>query len=1019
MNNELATAPDAIDEFIAQSQRLTGKERREREGWNSIASADAIRHFAYGISDDNPLWLNPEYAAQSQYGCRVAPPAFLMSVLYPVLHGAPVPIPLSSLTNEVEYEWFHPVLEGDRLHAVPKQTDVFESSDRSGRRMVYIMGETVYWNQRQEKVARAFTTLARIPDLDQALLADRGAYHYSQEELTALHEAMINEARTGNHSLTNEDIQIGMAIPPLIRGPFTVGDLVCWQAGIGPSYRAGSLGYRDCVTSPHSAVTIPGVGWPVKYSQQHEDANLHSQRGMPAPFDNGPMRFAWLSVLLTNWMGDNGFLQRLRINTVEPVLYSDTNWYRGTITKVTNTDHGAVVSLKITGTNQLGDVTTTGQAEVRLPIEYTPLVSMAKNDTDSNVYPLVQVSDAERNKLLHDWNDTVRAYPEDECFHHLFMRIAEQQPNAVALQCQGQQLTYAELNREANRLAHYLQSQGVKPDVSVGICLDRNNMAVVSMLAVLKAGGAYLPLDPEYPSARLRYMLEQAKVPLLLVESNLLPHLPTLTKTRILALDNLSDELAAHPDTTPDCDAGPDNLAYCLYTSGSTSQPKAAMIPHRSLYIYLRSIVEPLGIRADDVYLHTASFAFSAAVRQTMLPLSLGAKLLLTSSDERIDPIVLFELIKREQVTVWDTVPTSWRHCIDTLLHLAEDKRAPLLDNAVRLIMTTGEALPWQTPQTWVKTLGCHTKIINLYSQTETAGTAACYTINPHDAKSWADNTGAVPLGRPVENTRIYILDPNQNLLPIGHSGELCVAGPRIARGYIGRSEENAAKFLPDPFRTKPGEMLYRTGDIARWRSDSILESQGRSDHRVKIRGYRIELNEVEAALDQHPNVVRSAVVAREDDPDNQTYLAAYVVLKAEQQPTISDFYTFLRESLPEYMLPAAFVYLDKLPLNPNGKLDRQALPAPEHVRPPLKDEYIAPRTPTEEILVDIVENLLSVERVGVHDDFFELGGNSLLAVRLINEIQDQFDYRMPLRTLMDNTTVEKLAVCIDAVHAS
>lgn len=356
-----------IDEFIAKSRAMNGQEVRERTAWNTAVTADAIRHFAYGISDDNPLWLDAEYAARSRYGRLVAPPAFLTSVLYPILHGAPMDVPLSNLIGGVAYEWSRPVLEGDTLRAVTKQTDLYEKKSHTGRRLVFIISEATYWNQRNEVVGVATGTMIRATQVGTELLFDRPIHRYTQAELEKIGEAMVAEPRTGGRPIGGQDVEVGQEIPALVRGPMTIGDLVSWQAAIGPSYRAGSLAYRDCLKSPHTTVKNPITGWPAKNSQQHEDFHLAAQRGMPAPFDNGVMRFAWVSPLLTNWMGDEGTLKRLSIQIKTPVIYGDAVWYHGKVAAKREAEDGTLVKVDITGINQVGITHTTGEAEVLLP----------------------------------------------------------------------------------------------------------------------------------------------------------------------------------------------------------------------------------------------------------------------------------------------------------------------------------------------------------------------------------------------------------------------------------------------------------------------------------------------------------------------------------------------------------------------------------------------------------------------------------------------------------------------------
>ena len=356
-----------IDAFVERSKELTGKEVRERTPWNSEVTADEIRHFAFGISDDNPLWLDADYAARGPYGRLVAPPAFLTSVLYPILHGAPMKAPLSSLIGGVEYSWNHPLLEGDRLRASSQQLSLKEKVNKAGKRLVFITSEVTYRNQDEQIVGTATGTMIRATQVGTELLLDRAARRYSDEELKEIGDAQKTESRRGQEPLTGDGVELGDELPALVRGPLTTGDLVCWQAGIGPSYRAGALGYQDVLKAPHTAVDNPVTGWPVKYSQQHEDVNLAAQRGMPGPFDNGVMRFAWVSPLITNWMGDRGFLKRLYVRIRAPILYGDTTWYRGKVAEKRPEGDGTLVTIAITGTDQEGSKTTAGEAEVLLP----------------------------------------------------------------------------------------------------------------------------------------------------------------------------------------------------------------------------------------------------------------------------------------------------------------------------------------------------------------------------------------------------------------------------------------------------------------------------------------------------------------------------------------------------------------------------------------------------------------------------------------------------------------------------
>ncbi len=354
-----------IDEWVGRTKEMTGKEVRERETWNHDVTADSIRHFAYGTDDDNPLWVDPGHAAKAKYGKQLAPPCFLVSVLYPILHGAPMKAPLASLIGGVEYEWFRPILLGDRLRAVSRQKDFYEKRSKEGRRLNFVISEVTYFNQDEAVVGKATGTMIMAAQLGRQVMFERPIHRCSDEELTEIEKTFRAERRTGADTLSLEDVEAGRKIPPIVRGPLTIGDLVCWNAAIGPSYKAGRWGFLELAKAPHAAARNPVTNFPVKYSQQHEDFNLAAGRGMPGPFDNGVMRFAWVAPLITNWMGDNGFLRRLYVEIRKPVIYGDVMTYEGTVAD--KDESRSVVKLEITGTNQEGEVTTKGGAEVELP----------------------------------------------------------------------------------------------------------------------------------------------------------------------------------------------------------------------------------------------------------------------------------------------------------------------------------------------------------------------------------------------------------------------------------------------------------------------------------------------------------------------------------------------------------------------------------------------------------------------------------------------------------------------------
>jgi amino acid adenylation domain-containing protein len=966
-----------IDEFVARSAELNGQEVRERPAWNTQVTADAIRHFAWGTSDDNPLWLDPVHAAATRYGRRLAPPAFLISVLYPFLHGAPLDVPLASLIEELELEWLRPVLEGDALRASSRQTDVFEGRDRRDRRLVYVVSETRYWNQRDELVGRAVGTLVRVAQADGELVTSRAIHRYGREESDAIRKALESEVRSGARGPTGGELAVGQELPPLVRGPLTIGDLVCWQAAIGPSYRAGALGYRDSVGAPHTAATHPVTGWPVKHSQQHEDFLLAAQRGMPAPFDNGAMRFAWIAPLLTNWAGDDGFLRRLRVHVDEPVLYGDTSWYAGRVTGKREVGDETAVAVAITGTNQLGERTTTAEAEMILP---------------------------SRRRAGPSGRGPAAATPAAPEAHELFEAHARREPDAVAVVADGEVLTRGELNGRANRLAHHLRARGAGRGALVGLLLDRTPDAVVALLAVLKSGAAYLPLDPELPARRAAWMLENARARFLVSQARFAPPLAR-DGLEIVAPDEERRSIAACGAEDPRPLALPDDLACVIYTSGSTSTPRAVAVTRRGLALYVPALVTALGVRPEHVFLHTAAFSFSAAVRQTLLPLAIGAPLVMASDEERRDPPALLRLARERRVGVWDTVPAVLRQCLDTWTATDPDRLAAGLD-ALRLVLVTGEPLRWELARAWARRLGERARLVNLYSQTETVGTVACFEV-PADG----DGEGFVPLGRPLPGTRIEVLDERGRPAATGAPGEIHVGGERLARGYLDDPGLTALRFPPDP--REPGARVHRTGDLGRFGLGGNLEFLARADRRLKIRGQGVSPEEVELALGRHADV-REAVVVAQDDPASGPALVAYFVPQPGRSPAVNALRRFLAEQLPDAMVPAAFVALDALPRTPSGKLDRGALPAPSRARPRLDEAWAEPRTAIERGLAALFGDVLGLEQVGLHDDFFDLGGNSLRAAQLIARARARFGRELPLRLLFEARTVAAFARAVE-----
>ena len=601
---------------------------------------------------------------------------------------------------------------------------------------------------------------------------------------------------------------------------------------------------------------------------------------------------------------------------------------------------------------------------------------------------------AEKHQLLIEWNDTDAEFPADRCVHQLFESQVEQTPEAVAIVCNGQRLTYAELNRNANQLAHHLQAQGVKPETLVGICLERSAEMIVAMLGVLKAGGAYVPLDPAYPLERLAFMLEDSGAMILITQKRLLERLPPNHAQKVF----LDEPASPAHDGNPVSNAGPENLAYVIYTSGSTGQPKGALLQHRGLCNLCQVYIRDFEIKPESRVLQFFSLSFDGSVADSFPSLIAGAALVIAKQEALLPGPGLIRLLRDQAITVAYLPPA--------VLAALPDDELPSL----KTLISAGESCSREIAARWSP----GRRFFNAYGPTEATVAASHYLV----AETPKGNL--VPIGRPISNTQLYLLDSRLRPVPVGVPGELHVGGVGLARGYHNRPELTAEKFIEirelenSPIlRLRSGQVsnspiLYKTGDLARYCPDGNIEFLGRMDHQVKIRGFRIELGEIEAVLKRHPALQDAVVIARESEGEKR--LVAYVVPKEEGGPGIEELRGFLQAKLPAYMVPAAFVSMAALPLNPNGKVDRKALPAPDSDRPDLAKTFVAPRDALELQLSRIWEDILGVHPVGVTDDFFELGGHSLLAVRLAAQVRQQLGRDLQLMTLFQNTTVEQLA---------
>jgi amino acid adenylation domain-containing protein len=612
------------------------------------------------------------------------------------------------------------------------------------------------------------------------------------------------------------------------------------------------------------------------------------------------------------------------------------------------------------------------------------------------------LTDKETQKLLLERNHGVRNHTRDKCIHELFEAQAERTPEAVALIFEDQHLTYRELNERANQLAHHLQKLGVGPETLVGLFLERSLEMVVGLVAILKAGGAYVPMDPKYPRERLTFMLKDAHSPVVVTQKLLEGDLSD-GNAKVICLDSDWLEISCEPTTNPVSDTQPHHLAYVIYTSGSTGTPKGSLISHCNVVRLFQETQVWFNFTQSDVWTLFHSCAFDFSVWELWGALFNGGRLVIVPFSVSRTPEDFHRLLCEEGVTVLNQTPSAFRQLIQV-----DEVKGPSPSLALRLIIFGGEALDFKSLKPWFERHGDQKpRLVNMYGITETT---VHVTYRPIDA---ADLFGGSMIGIPIPDLQVYLLDEQGHSVPFGVPGEICVGGAGVGRGYLNRPELTAEKFIADPFSSKPGARLYKTGDLARYLPDGNLEFLGRIDQQVKIRGFRIELGEIEAVLNGHPAVRESVVIAREDVP-GEKILAAYLVVRQEPAPTATELREFLLKKLPDYMVPAAFVKLEKLPLTPNGKIDRKALPVPDENRLGLGVQFVAPRTPTEVALAKIWCELLGVNQIGIHENYFELGGHSLMAVRIIFRIRDALKVELPVRMISEFPTISELSQVVD-----
>ena len=653
-----------------------------------------------------------------------------------------------------------------------------------------------------------------------------------------------------------------------------------------------------------------------------------------------------------------------------------------------------------------------GSTIARMARHFITLLRAIIADPNQPIATLPLLTEAERRQILVEWNNTGANYPKNRCVHQLFEAQAKRVPRAVAVECAGKQWTYGELNGRANQLARFLRKRGVGPEKLAGVCLERSLDMVIALMAILKSGGAYLPLDPKYPRERIAFMLEDAQASVLVTQSqfagknelSLIDRRSRKAGCEVVCLDNERKEIGKESSRNVSSSVRSRNLAYVIYTSGSTGRPKGVAIEHRNAVAFLQWTKSVFSAAELAGVLASTSICFDLSVFELFAPLSRGGKIILVE-----DALAAADLLERKDITLINTVPSAMNELL----------AAVGLPPSIRAVNLAGEPLRPELVEQLYAT-GTVDKVYDLYGPSETT-TYSTFTRRAPGSRA--------TIGRPIANTKIYLLDAALQPVPIGVPGEIFIGGAGVARGYLHRPEVTAEKFLPDPFARRCGARMYRTGDVARYYPDGDIEYLGRADNQVKIRGYRIEPGEIEAALAEHPAVRESVVVARatselSDNPKSkiqnqksETQLLAYFVPKHGMLPSAIELRKFLRAKLPEFMLPSMVMPLAALPRTPNGKVDRLALPGFDNGAGGVTNDFVAPRTEIEEMIAQTWREVLKIERIGVFDDFFEIGGHSLLATRVVVRLRASFHAELPLRKLFEARTVAGLAREIEALR--
>ena len=631
------------------------------------------------------------------------------------------------------------------------------------------------------------------------------------------------------------------------------------------------------------------------------------------------------------------------------------------------------------------------------------LIEGLVTNPEEKIADLPILTEREKYQLLVDWNDTKTNYPGNLCVHQLFEKQAARIPNSTAVVFENGELTYQELNERSNQLAHYLQKLEIQADTLVGLCVERSIELIVGVLGILKAGGAYVPLDPGYPQERLAFILEDTQLRVVLTQKKLVKKFSQCCDHAI-CLDRDWNRISIENKENPKRNVTPENLAYVIYTSGSTGKPKGVMIEHSAIFNYTVFAGDTFALSSSDRLLQFASICFDTAAEEIFCCITCGATLVLRTKEMLNSVPEFLHQCKNLDITVLD-IPTAYWH---EIIREFENGTAKLPES-IRLVVIGGEKAIQTRLDQWLDHLGNTVRLINTYGPTEAT------IVSTIKELSSIDKNRRVPqIGNPISNTQIYILDKYQRPVPIGIPGEMHIGGDGLARGYLNRPELTKEKFIPDLFSKKSGARLYRSGDLARYSADGNIEYLERIDFQVKIRGFRIEFGEIEATLAQHPQISEAIVITKEKNEGDKS-LIAYIVFSDKQKPAPHIFKKFLKQKLPEYMIPSAFVSLRAIPLTRNGKIDLKSLPSPE-LEDISSNVFVPPRSHVEVNLAKIWKDLFGIKKVGIHNNFFELGGHSLLATQAISRLPEIFNVELPLVSLFENPTIAELGQRIETI---